>query len=72
MHLTSPASVPDLARLTAAHEFVAEMVASRPDGAVYLPLFERLERELEAVAAQEAAIDRARRVARERAAKARS
>lgn len=59
---------PDISRLAAAHEFVAQMVADRPDGAAYLPLFERLEKELEAVAAQESAIERARRVARERAA----
>ncbi|WP_176214430.1 hypothetical protein [Roseovarius sp. A-2] len=63
-------NTPDLARLAAAHEFVAAMVADRPDGAAYLPLFERLEKELEAVAAQESAIERARRISKERAARA--
>ncbi|WP_139837365.1 hypothetical protein [Roseovarius halotolerans] len=57
----------DISRLAAAHEFVASMVADRPDGAAYLPLFNRLEKELEAVAAQESAIERARRISRARA-----
>jgi len=59
----------NISRLTAAHEFVARMVSERPDGHAYLPLFERLERELEALAAQESAIERARRVSREKAAR---
>ena len=56
----------DRTRLLAAYEFVAQMVADRPDGAAYLPLFERLEREVAALDARESAVERARRVARER------
>ena len=58
----------DRTRLLAAYEFVAQMVADRPDGASYLPLFERLEKEVAALEERESAVERARRVARERAA----
>lgn len=61
---------PDISRLAAAHEFVASMVADRPDGASFLPLFNRIEKEIEAVAAQESAIDRARRISQEAAGRA--
>lgn len=58
---------PDISCLAAAHEYVARMVAERSDGAAYLPLFERLEKELETVSAQESAIERARRISLSRA-----
>ena len=61
---------PDLTRLAQAYEFIARMVAERPDGAAYLPVFERLEAEIEAVADRESAVERARRVSRERAGRA--
>lgn len=65
-------NAPDLPRLAAAYEYVADVVASHPDGHKALPLFERLEREMEAVQAQDSAIDRARRIAQERAERARA
>ena len=58
----------DTTRLLAAYEFVAAMVADRPDGENYLPLFEHLEREVSALDARESAVERARRVARGRVA----
>ena len=56
----------DRTRLLAAYEFVARMVADRPDGESFLPLFERLQREVDALSARESAIERARRVSLER------
>ena len=61
---------PTLADLREALAYVAEMIAERPDGETYLPIFQALETEIEARATQESAIDRARRIARERAEKA--
>ncbi|MEO9969647.1 MAG: hypothetical protein ABJG15_07430 [Hyphomonadaceae bacterium] len=51
-------------RLENAQEFVAKMVAERDDGVAYLPIFVRLEKELAAMEAQEAAIQRAKSLAR--------
>jgi len=61
---------PTLADLREALAYVAEMITERPDGETYLPIFQALETEIEARATQESAIDRARRIARERAEKA--
>ena len=52
-------------RIEAALIVVARHVAA-PGGEVYLPVYERLERELAALEARETAIDRARRLVRER------
>lgn len=54
------------ARLENALEFVATMVADRDDGAAYLPIFVRLENELAAMEEKETAIQRAKRLAREK------
>lgn len=50
------------ARLEAALGYAAQCIAAH--GEAYLPLFERLEAELEAVSVKESALDRARRLAR--------
>lgn len=42
------------------------MVADRDDGAAYLPIFVRLENELAALEEKETAIQRAKRLAREK------
>ena len=60
---------PTLTDLREALAYVAEMITRRPDGETYLPIFQALEAEIETRAAQESAIDRARRLARERAEK---
>lgn len=52
------------ARLENALEFVAAMVADRDDGAAYLPVFTRLEKELDSMKERESAIERAKRLAR--------
>ena len=58
---------PTLAELNDAIAYVSVMIAKRPDGENYLPIFERLEEEIKARAAKESAIERARRIARETA-----
>ncbi|OWU81727.1 hypothetical protein ATO6_23240 [Oceanicola sp. 22II-s10i] len=50
------------ARIVSAQAYVAEMVAERTDGEVYLPIFVRLEAELAALEAKETAIERAKRL----------
>lgn len=50
------------ARIVSAQAYVAEMVAGRTDGEVYLPIFVRLEAELAALEAKETAIERAKRL----------
>lgn len=60
----------DLHRVKSAYEYVARMVAERPDGEIYLPVFERLEREIAALETRETAIERARRISREKLAAA--
>lgn len=52
------------ARVENALGYVAAMVAEREDGATYLPIFFRLEKELAALNEKESAIERARRLAR--------
>ena len=52
-----------LAQLHTAHEYLAEMVADRPDGEVYLPVFLKIEAEILAHSEKESALDRARRIA---------
>ena len=52
------------ARVENALGYVAAMVAEREDGATYLPIFFRLEKELAALDEKESAIERARRLAR--------
>lgn len=52
------------ARLENALGFVAAMVADRDDGAAYLPVFTRLEKELDSMKERESAIERAKRQAR--------
>ena len=54
-------------KLENAFDYIAEMVALADNGAVYVPIFERLEAELAAITARESAVERARRVIRERA-----
>lgn len=46
-------------RIERALRFMAQVVAG-PDGEVYLPIFERLERELAALDAKSSALERAR------------
>lgn len=58
---------PTLTDLREALAYVAEMITVRDDGETYLPIFQALEEEIETRAAQESAIDRARRIARGRA-----
>lgn len=59
---------PDIASLTVAREYLAEMVIDPEGGAAYVPLFERLEREIEAIEARQNAVDRARRLIADRVA----
>jgi hypothetical protein len=54
----------DRSRLEGALRIVAAIVA-RPGGEIYLPIFERLERELAAFDKAETALARARAIARE-------
>jgi hypothetical protein len=59
-----------LAQLTEARDRVAQIVA---DGGLYaLPIFERLEAELEKYTDQQSALDRARQIAEEIAARKRA
>lgn len=51
-----------LPRLEAALEYAAQCVAAH--GPAFLPLFERLEAEVEAARSKESALERARRLAR--------
>lgn len=57
------------AELTALLEYFAEMVEDPENGKAYLPLFTRVEAEIEALSATECAIERARRVMREKKAR---
>jgi len=54
-----------LAELKQAQSYVKRMIGERDDGEAYLPLYERLTLEVEALASKESAIDRIRREVRE-------
>lgn len=57
------------AELAALLEYFAEMVEDPENGEAYLPLFMRVEAEIEALSVTECAIERARRVMREKKAR---
>lgn len=57
------------AELTELLEYLAEMVGDPDNGETYLPIFLRVEAEIEAISVTECAIERARRVRREKEAR---
>lgn len=59
-----------MTEVESALNYVATCIADRPDGAAFLPIFERLEAEVAKMRSTESAIDRARRLSRGRAAAA--
>jgi hypothetical protein len=61
---------PSRSTLIAARDYFAEMLIEPKNGLAYLPLFERLEKEIEAIKARENTVDRARRLIAEREAQA--
>ena len=59
--MAKPSSVSPSITLAAAHRFIAELVAA--GGQVYLPIFERLEEELQHQSMQHRLLDKARLIA---------
>ncbi len=58
------------AELTELLEYIAEMIGDPGNGEAYLPIFTRVEAEIDALSQTESAIERARRVRREKGARA--